>query len=285
MIFASRRLNLALLALLVAIPGGYLAIAAGAPDSTAGALADGRAGRLAQIFTGDGDLESRVARLEESLARSNEIQSQMLDLVEELRQQLEGEVDNEPRTRRAAISEGDGQRHSRRRAHSQDFHEMQLQQLVEAGIDPARAAHILERQERFQYEHMKISYAYRHTPNKSSPEAMALREKLESYSHPRKMLEHELSAEEFERYLEATSGSQNMEINDVISGAPAAAAGLRPGDRIISYNGERIFHMGDLRSQVYKVAPGENVAVEIQRRDSGSRETIYLPSGPLGIRG
>lgn len=284
MTLAITRSRFIILVALVALPAGYLALAGRAPGVTGAAQ---KPGALAQLFAGNpASLEARVERLEESLARSAEIQTRLLDLVEELRQQLEGDDPAPTRTRRASLQEPQGlTRAEDRRTRRRNFRNMQLDKLVGAGLNPDRAAFILEQQERFQYEHMKLSYAYRHTQDKSTPEARALRQKLENHSHPRKMLEHELSAQEFELYLQATNDNREMEVSDVVSGAPAAMAGLRPGDRIVSYNGERIFHMGDLRSQIYRVPPGENVAVEIQRGDSGNRETIYVPSGPLGIKG
>ncbi|SHE83435.1 PDZ domain-containing protein [Microbulbifer donghaiensis] len=249
--------------------------------------------QLSRFFSGADDrLEQRISALEASLENSNQIQSQLLDLVEELRERLEhygpavpaGEI----RTAAAAATERQRVDHPERRSrgalHSR-HREVQLQQLIDAGLNPHRAEFILEKQERFQYEHMQLAYEYRHIRDKSSAEAERLREQLEIYSHPRKYFEHELSEQEFELYLDANGGRQEMRIDRVVSGTPASGAGLQAGDKIISYNGERVFHMGDLRTQVYKVAPGKTVAIEVQREGSSSREVIYVPSGPLGIQG
>jgi S1-C subfamily serine protease len=132
---------------------------------------------------------------------------------------------------------------------------------------------------------MQLAYEFRHLENKSSAEARALQEKINTYSNPRNVFEQELSREEFDQYLQAYGGRSEFQVGDVLTSTPAFEAGLQPGDKIISYNNKRVFHMGDLRQQIYQVKPGETVAVEIQREGGSGREIIYLPSGPLGIRG
>ncbi|MFC6632173.1 PDZ domain-containing protein [Microbulbifer taiwanensis] len=255
--------------------------------------APGTKSGLARLFSGaDDSLERRIENLETSLTSANRIQSELLELVEELHQRLDHYA---PRTseegRTAAVNMVDEQhaelqpQHHSRREHYRRHRDRQLQRMIDAGLNPDRAEYILAKQERFQYEHMKLSYEYRHLKNKSSDEAKSLREQLNVYSHPRKMFEHELGEQEFELYLEANGGRQEMRIDRVVADTPASSAGLQPGDRIVSYNGERVFHMGDLRTQVYRVAPGQTVRVEVQREGSSSREVIYVPSGPLGIQG
>ncbi|WP_193164586.1 PDZ domain-containing protein [Microbulbifer hainanensis] len=246
---------------------------------------------VASLFSSESDsLEQRVEQLEVSLRNANQIQLQLLELVEELRQRLEqsGPAESRRDTRTAALTTDSdhGQRQSlSRRERHQQYREMQLKRLIDAGLNPDRAEYILDKQERFQYEHMKIAYQYRHLRDKSSEEAAELREQLDIYSNPRKMFEHQLSPQEFELYLDANGGRQEMRIDNVVSGTPASEAGLHPGDKIVTYNGERVFHMGDLRSQIYKVEPGKTVTIEVQRAGSSGTETLYVPSGPLGIRG
>ncbi|WP_197409208.1 MULTISPECIES: PDZ domain-containing protein [Microbulbifer] len=236
-------------------------------------------------------LRERVELLEQELRESAQIQRQLLELVEELRQSIEGDMGQPAGEARPASSRvgqsgvSERPRAMGRRQRLQQHRQSQMQRLLDAGMDPGRAQFVLEKTERFQFEHTRLSYQYRHMADKSSEEARALRQQLEIHSNPRRMFSHLLSAEEFELYLEANGGRQEININRVVPDTPAQNAGLRAGDRIISYNGERIFHMGDLRQQVYRVPPGETVAVEVQRAGSNNRETIYVPSGPLGIQG
>ncbi|SDZ88102.1 PDZ domain-containing protein [Microbulbifer marinus] len=250
--------------------------------------------QLSRLFSNDnGNLEDRIRKLETSLEDANQIQSQLLEVVEELRARLEryAPTQSAEDIRTAALTsspERHGTEHAdrpSRRDRYSGHRDHQLQRLIDAGINPDRAEFILDKQERFQYEHMQLSYQYRHVKDKSSAEAERLRRQLDRYSHPRKYFEHELGEQEFELYLEANGGRQEMRIDRVVSDTPASGAGLQAGDKIISYNGERVFHMGDLRTQVYKVAPGKTVAIEVQREGSSSREVIYVPSGPLGIQG
>lgn len=266
--------------------GSLLAFGAYSIGWNKGEDSDGN-NHLSGLFNSGDNLEQRVKKLEDSLQDSIQIQTRLFDLVEELRRQMEQGEPEGMETRTAALRQEE-QRHASqasRQERYRKYRDMQRQRLIDAGLNPGRAEFILDKQERFQYEHMQLTYEYRHLDDKSSPEAIALRDKLEVYSNPRKMFEHELSPQEFEGYLEVNGGRQELQINNIVPGTPAADTGLQPGDKIISYNGERVFHSGDLRSQIYRVEPGKTVAVEIQREGSSSTETIYVPSGPLGIQG
>ena len=237
------------------------------------------------------NLGARVQHLEKTLDQTLKIQGQLLELVNELSSRLDPGADG-GETRHAAIDTHteDATTHQRptHRSHQNHFERMrenQIRQLTDAGFSPERAAFIVDKQERIQYEQMQFSYEYHHLQDKRSDRARELQQKLQTYSNPRRVFEQELSSTEFEQYLEAFGGRTEMEIGDLLESAPAYEAGLRPGDKIIRYNNQRVFHMGDLRTQVYQAKPGESVAVEIQRKGSSAPETIYLPAGPLGIRG
>ncbi|WP_226664890.1 PDZ domain-containing protein [Microbulbifer aggregans] len=246
-------------------------------------------------FTSNKGLESRIRQLESSVEETLKIQGQLLELVNELSGRLLPEQEG-AKTRNAShlVPEQPTVTNApQNRRHEIDNHETrfdrmrenQLRRLTDAGISPERAAFILDKQERIQYEQMQLSYEYRYLKDKSSSEARALQEKIHTYSNPRRVFEQELNTDEFEQYLNAQGGRSELQIGDLLESTPAYEAGLRPGDKIIRYNNQRIFHMGDLRSQVYQVEPGKSVAVEIQRQGSSNSEVIYLPSGPLGIRG
>lgn len=268
----------------LAVAGGALSMhfSSGTTETTAGS---------APSESNPLSLEQRIAILERELRDSSRIQQQLLELVEELHRSTAGEsrsLHDEERNAIAPTLHGDSRRHQEaqvRNRRAQQYRDSQLQRLIDAGMNPSRAQFVLEKTERFQFEHTKLSYQYRHLADKSSEEALALRKQLEIHSNPRQMFSHLLSPEEFELYLQANGGGQEVNINRIVPNTPAHNAGLQAGDRIVSYNGQRIFHMGDLRQQVYRVPPGKTVAVEIQRAGSNNRETIYVPSGPLGIQG
>ena len=249
-------------------------------------------GSSSQLFSStENTLQQRVGKLERALQESNRIQNELLELVGELHKKLEGNagaiVDARTSDLRERPRERNGvqnnERASRTERHRQ-YREMQMQRLLDAGLSQNRAEFIIDKQERFQYDYMRYSYEYRHLQDKASERGAELKEQLEIHSNPRRLMEHELNKQEFELYLKANGERQEMRIDRVVSETPAASIGLQPGDKIISYNGERVFHMGDLRSQIYKVAPGESVPLEVER-EGGNREVIYVPSGPLGIQG
>ena len=67
-------------------------------------------------------------------------------------------------------------------------------------------------------------------------------------------------------------------------GSAAQLAGLKEGDIVIAYDGERLFDFEDLRTASYNGEPGESVILEVRRAD-GTPAQLFIPRGPMGISG
>ena len=62
-------------------------------------------------------------------------------------------------------------------------------------------------------------------------------------------------------------------VNAVVVGSPAAAAGIRPGDKIVSIDGDAVSNFDDIRPMIQGKA-GENIPVVVQH--SGSMLTLHV---------
>jgi len=76
--------------------------------------------------------------------------------------------------------------------------------------------------------------------------------------------------------LEDTRGAL---VAEIVSGSPAAAAGLRPGDVIVAFQGERIQNPHDLTRRVAGTPPGSKVTVRVAR--SGGATSVDATLGRL----
>jgi S1-C subfamily serine protease len=82
-------------------------------------------------------------------------------------------------------------------------------------------------------------------------------------------------------YLGVEIGDTNgagVLINSVTSGGPAAKAGIKPGDVILTLNGHHTATVDDLTSAASELKPGTTVAVGIETQ-SGKHETVHLTLG------
>ena len=66
-------------------------------------------------------------------------------------------------------------------------------------------------------------------------------EELFALQRAHESLRPEIGDENYDRLLYALSYYNRVRVQDVIQFSPAEQAGLQPGDRIIEYNGQRVF--------------------------------------------
>jgi putative serine protease PepD len=91
---------------------------------------------------------------------------------------------------------------------------------------------------------------------------------------------------EIERpYLGVSSGdapgsAEGAVIGDVIAGGPAAAAGLRAGDRIIRVGDSAVREAGDVSTAIARRKPGERVELRYVRDGEERTATVRLGTRP-----
>ena len=85
----------------------------------------------------------------------------------------------------------------------------------------------------------------------------------------------------YDRYLYASEKPNRVIATAVYPNSTAAAAGIHPGDTVLSYAGENIYTMQDLQQVTKEGEAGESVLVVLQR--DGTTFSITLPRGPIGI--
>jgi len=226
-------------------------------------------------------VEKRIAALE--LAVSDErqarqwLQEEVMYLTGEL-ELLSGGNDPEPEPQsdinveEPSVDSRSARREDYRRRYSE---EGRIEALIEAGFLPSQASLIVRREAELQMEALRVRYD---AERNGDPV-----DYYRSRNAGNDALREELGDADYERYLEANNRSTSISISSVIDSSPAQAAGLRPGDEIVRYDGERVFSMTDLTQQAIDGVPGQNIAVDIVR--DGVPMQVVMPRGPIGISG
>jgi len=96
-------------------------------------------------------------------------------------------------------------------------------------------------------------------------------------------LREKLGDDYYERYLEANGFPTAVGVRSVLDGSPGSNAGLQAGDRIVSYDGNRVFNIRELNGLTVLGDEGKSVLIEVER--DGNPVQITLPRGPIGITG
>jgi len=156
-----------------------------------------------------------------------------------------------------------------------DYSQMRANHLVNGGFTDARANQILQLEDEVRMEALRAEY--------EAQRAGADLNRWDQAYNLQASLREKLGDADFEKYLQAHGTQASITIREVIGSSPASQAGLRPGDEIVGYDGNRVYSMFELRSKAFDGNPGEDVIVDIER--DGQRMQLVLPRGPMGISG
>ena len=225
----------------------------------------------------DAPLAERVRRLERALGQEREarqlLEDELFYLAGEFERLRAGRPGSAAAEARAAASEP---RTEMRRSQppAAVVRETRAARLVEAGFTPERAEWILQRESRLQLTMLEARHAASREGDWDGYRELARAEQ--------QAFRDELGPD-YERYLDGTGRPTAITVTGVMDTSPAQRAGLRPGDRILSYGGRRIYSMSDLNDATLAGAAGESVLLQIER--DGMPMQIAIPRGPVGITG
>jgi hypothetical protein len=152
------------------------------------------------------------------------------------------------------------------------------QALVNSGMSSSQASALKTRFEQLQLERLYL----RDQSIREDWDRDRYREALQTLSSKEDSLKEQMSESAYDAYLYASGQTNRVAVTSVLESAPAATAGIKPGDQIIRYDRQRIYNWLELREATSNGAIGDAVAVEVDR--DGKTMEFYLARGPLGIR-
>ncbi len=238
--------------------------------------------------SGSAAATARVAALENALAAEVEQRAALEARIGELAAQVEelgasaarapdARSANEQDRRAAEAATLEALRERRRNAGplgGDELERRQVERLIAAGFAPDRAEWINRRQEELSMQALQAEYdAIRGGRPIGAEIALAGERTLRS----------EVGDADYERYLTALGIPTSVAVRDVLASSPAEGAGLRAGDEVVVYDGQRVFNVGDLNAVTLEGTAGESVVVEVRR--DGQNLQLVIPRGPLGITG
>lgn len=153
------------------------------------------------------------------------------------------------------------------------------QVLLAAGISPGQVAGIRRQLESLEMERL---YLRDQATREGWMGSARYVEELEKLGSRRQQIRDQLGEDNYGAYLYAMGEPNQVLVGSVIGNSPAAKAGLRAGDVLISYAGRRIYTWSDLRQASTGGSPDEQVQVLIQRGQE--QLDAWMKRGPLGIR-
>lgn len=154
-----------------------------------------------------------------------------------------------------------------------------VQALVEAGIDPEQAAWIQGRLDEIDLQQLYLRDRASREGWLKQPRYHKERSK---YQDAVTDLRGDIGDDAYDRMLYTLGRANRVVIRDTMLNSPAEQYGLLAGDRIIEYDGRRVFTGNELNTLVTSGDAATLTLVRVER--DGKYHDIYLPRGPLGIR-
>lgn len=154
-----------------------------------------------------------------------------------------------------------------------------VQKLIAAGINETQAIWIQERLDEAELQKLYLRDLASREGWLNKPR---YRNELQQYQNTIAELREQVDDDVYDRLLYTQGRANRVVILDTMQNSAAAQYGLRSGDQIFEYDGQRIFSTNELSSLVTQGTAGGMTLVRIKR--DGEIHDLYLPRGPLGIR-
>ena len=151
--------------------------------------------------------------------------------------------------------------------------------LIAGGLDPNTAADVKHKSDQLQMAQM---YLRDQATREEWLDTPRYQEEVAALEAQQVSIRDELGEEGYDQYLFSLGQTNRIRIDDVMSGSPAADAGLEVGDMILRYGDTRVFAPDELVAQTTAGQPGEMVRLVVIRQ--GNLISIDVPRGPLGLR-
>jgi C-terminal processing protease CtpA/Prc len=154
-----------------------------------------------------------------------------------------------------------------------------VEALIAAGIPADQASWIQARLDEYDLQQLYLKdRASREGWLKTARYNKERREYLTAYQE----LRPEIGDAAYDRMLFTLGRANRVVVRDTMQNSPGEQYGLRANDRIIEYDGQRVFTSQELNALVAEGNAGESVLVRVNRDDQPL--DFYLPRGPIGVR-
>lgn len=150
------------------------------------------------------------------------------------------------------------------------------QSLLEIGLDGQEVAALKARVDEFEMQKLRLRNQAMREGGARSGELYRALQQLDQH------FKDSLNPTEYDQVLYASGLNNRVVVTDTLGNSPANIAGIRAGDVILSYAGEKIYDPSTLYRSTAQGTDGEMVTVKLQRGDETL--TVYVPRGPLGTR-
>ncbi len=151
--------------------------------------------------------------------------------------------------------------------------------LVAAGLAPEEAQRLKQRRDRLA---MSEVYLRDQATREGWLDTPRFREEMAELAAQRTSVRDEIGDDSYDHYLYAIGRPNRLRVDDVMFESVAEEVGLKTGDLILSYDGQRLFAAEDLVEQTHEGETGETVVLDVVR--NRERIEIAVPRGPLGVR-
>lgn len=154
-----------------------------------------------------------------------------------------------------------------------------IQSLIDAGIAPEQAAWIQGRLDEIDLQQLYLRDRATREGWMNKPR---YHKERREYLNAVTDLRSDIGDDAYDRMLYTLGRANRVVIRETMLNSPAEQYGLQAGDRIIEYDGQRIFASNALNTLTSEGDGGTMTLVRVER--DGEIQDLYLPRGPLGIR-